>query len=115
MRKTRDACIFQEADLGLGPFAMSASRAQVIDYLRPILVDYIKILGGRGLPEVDPWGFLLPLAPVVWAVLLLTLAGVALFMSFSSCVSPVNTRNTGVMDNLFLLSEALLQQSRWIF
>lgn len=94
---------------------MSASRAKVINYLRPILVDYIKILGGRGRPEVDPWGFLLPLAPLVWVVLFLVLIGVTLFMSLPPCVSLANTTNTGILDNLFLLYETLLQQSKWTF
>lgn len=91
---------------------MSASRSQVIDYLRPILVDYIKILGGRGRPEVDPWGFLLPLAPLVWVVLLLLLAAVALFLFLPYYMCLVNTRKAGIIDNVFLLSETLLQQSK---
>lgn len=91
---------------------MSASRSQVIDYLRPILVDYIKILGGRGRPEVDPWGFLLPLAPLVWVVLLLVLAAVALFLFLPYSMCLINTRKAGIIDNVFLLSETLLQQSK---
>lgn len=60
----------QEVDLALGPFGVTATRAVIVDYTTPVLSDYLKILGGRGRPEVDPWGFLLPLAPLVWAGLL---------------------------------------------
>lgn len=41
-----------------------------MDYTAPVLNDYLRIIGNRGRPEVDPWGFLLPLAPLVWAGLL---------------------------------------------
>ena len=60
----------QEVDLGLGPFGYTASRSKIVDYAAPVFNDYLKIMAGRGLPEVDPWGFLLPLAPLVWAGLL---------------------------------------------
>nr|XP_053643874.1 uncharacterized protein LOC128696577 [Cherax quadricarinatus] len=63
----------QEADLGLGPFGISSIRAEMVDFTRLILVDYIRIMGGRGRSEVDPWGFLLPLQPLVWTFLLATL------------------------------------------
>ncbi|XP_063584651.1 probable glutamate receptor [Penaeus indicus] len=57
----------KEVDLGLGPFGMSTVRAAVVDFTKPILIDYARILGGRGRAEIDPWGFLLPLTPEVWA------------------------------------------------
>ena len=60
----------QEIDIGLGPFGVTAIRAEVVDYTHPILIDYARILGGRGSPELDPWGFLLPLSSTVWMVLI---------------------------------------------
>lgn len=63
----------QEVDLGLGPFSITASRAEVVDYVTPIVSDNLRILGGRGKPEVDPWGFAMPLAPLVWAAVLAAL------------------------------------------
>lgn len=45
---------------------MSAVRAEAVDFSVPILIDYARILAGRGSPEVDPWGFMLPLTPMVW-------------------------------------------------
>lgn len=47
---------------------MSAVRAEAVDFSVPILIDYARILAGRGSPEVDPWGFMLPLTPVVWMI-----------------------------------------------
>ncbi|XP_042233761.1 glutamate receptor-like, partial [Homarus americanus] len=63
----------KEADIGAGPFSVSGTRAHVIDYTTPMLVEYSRMFGGRGLPLVDPWGFLLPLAPLVWAGILTAL------------------------------------------
>ncbi|XP_053632781.2 probable glutamate receptor [Cherax quadricarinatus] len=63
----------EEVSIGVGPFILSEDRAEVVDFTVAILVDYWKILGARGLPEVDPWGFLFPLAPMVWAAVLVAL------------------------------------------
>lgn len=63
----------QEVDIGLGPFGITAARSKIVDYTSPVVNDYLRILAGRGRPEVDPWGFLLPLAPLVWAGLLIAL------------------------------------------
>ncbi|XP_071532997.1 glutamate receptor-like [Panulirus ornatus] len=56
----------EEADIGLGPFSISAPRAEVVDFTYPITLHYLKLLAALGDHEVDPWGFLLPLAPLVW-------------------------------------------------
>ncbi|XP_047482206.1 glutamate receptor ionotropic, delta-1-like [Penaeus chinensis] len=63
----------KEAQLGLGPFGITPSRNEVIEYTAPILIDYIRIMAGRGRPEVDPWGFLFPLTAGVWAAFLASL------------------------------------------
>ncbi|ROT70076.1 olfactory ionotropic receptor IR4 [Penaeus vannamei] len=41
----------KEADIGLGPFGVSASRAEVVDYTGFIVIDYARIIGGRGRAE----------------------------------------------------------------
>ncbi|KAK8377611.1 hypothetical protein O3P69_013925 [Scylla paramamosain] len=64
----------QEADMGLGPFAVTTIRATAVDYTHTILVDYGRILAGSGKPEVDPWGFLLPFTPGVWLAFLAAMA-----------------------------------------
>ncbi|KAG7162319.1 Glutamate receptor-like 25, partial [Homarus americanus] len=60
----------QEVNIGVGPFIISGSRAEAMDFTVPIFLDYWRILGARGQPEVDPWGFILPLAPLVWLAIL---------------------------------------------
>lgn len=56
--------------LGLGPFAVNAARYEAGDFTWPINFLPVKVLVGRGSPEVDPWGFLLPFDPWVWETLL---------------------------------------------
>ncbi|KAK4320101.1 hypothetical protein Pmani_009007 [Petrolisthes manimaculis] len=72
--------------MSIGPFGMSAVRAEAVDFTDPILIDYARILAGKGNPEVDPWGFLLPLTPVVWLAffssLLFLLSSVYLLVFF---------------------------------
>ncbi|KAG7153933.1 Glutamate receptor-like 67, partial [Homarus americanus] len=77
-----------EADIALGPFGITESRTEVVDFTWPVMIQYSRIMGSRGLPEVDPWGFLLPLTPQVWtailAVLLLLPVVIFLLSSFFS-------------------------------
>ena len=73
--------------MGLGPFAVTTIRATAVDYTRNILVDYGRILAGSGKPEVDPWGFLLPLAPMVWVGLVVALLVVmAIVLLLARCL-----------------------------
>ncbi|XP_042239056.1 probable glutamate receptor [Homarus americanus] len=98
----------KEVDLGLGPFGISAVRTEVVDYTVPIMSDYLRILGGRGKPEVDPWGFLLPLAPAVWAVMLASLVlllTTVLLLSFCFSVR---------VPMLSMYFRVLLQENTWV-
>ncbi|XP_045601688.1 probable glutamate receptor [Procambarus clarkii] len=102
----------KEADIGLGPFAVTSVRAEMVDFTYPILVDYGRILARRGRPEVDPWSFLLPFTPEVWvgtlAVLLLVLSTVAVMQRCSARMTAPRDRWLG--DTLFTYSRVLLQQ-----
>ncbi|KAG7160557.1 Glutamate receptor ionotropic, delta-2-like 5 [Homarus americanus] len=60
----------KEADVSLGPFAISWKRNQAVDFAHHYLFDYGSMIKSKGLPEIDPWGFLFPLQPKVWAALL---------------------------------------------
>ncbi|XP_063847886.1 uncharacterized protein LOC135092991 [Scylla paramamosain] len=63
----------EEADLGLGPFAMTPVRAEDVDFTTPVKIFGVRILAGQGKLKVDPWGFVLPLTPTVWIVSLASL------------------------------------------
>lgn len=77
----------QEADFSSSPFGISISRAKVIDFTWPVWTAEFRTLAALGRPEIDPWGFLFPLAPVVWAAILTTMVAIpsAMFF-FSSCL-----------------------------
>ncbi|XP_071540572.1 glutamate receptor 1-like [Panulirus ornatus] len=102
----------QEVDFGVGPFSLSVVRAEMVDYMRLFVGDALKIIGGLGRPEVDPWGFLLPLGPLVWTAILaalLVVPGMVLLLLF--CFPrKAPQRDTWKRDNIFLYVRILLQQ-----
>ncbi|XP_050688350.1 probable glutamate receptor [Eriocheir sinensis] len=60
----------QEADIGLGPFGMSNSRSQVVDFTIPVFLEMLHVLVSRPMPKPDPWGFVAPFTWHVWAAIL---------------------------------------------
>ncbi|XP_071540849.1 probable glutamate receptor [Panulirus ornatus] len=101
-----------EVDIGVGPFSLSGVRAEVVDYMKVFVDDTIKIIGGLGRPEVDPWAFLMPLGPLVWTAILaalLVVPGMVLLLLHSF---PPNTPQKGdwQIENIFLYIRILLQQ-----
>ncbi|XP_068227739.1 glutamate receptor ionotropic, kainate 2-like [Palaemon carinicauda] len=70
-----------EMDLAFVPFSVLYTRAQVLDYTATLMIDYGRILARKGETEINPWGFLMPLAPNVWLYLLLSL-GIVMGISF---------------------------------
>nr|XP_045593557.1 uncharacterized protein LOC123755122 [Procambarus clarkii] len=98
-----------EVDIGLGLFGISEKSAEVVDFTWPVLVAYGRILGGRGRPVVDPWGFVFPLTPLVWAAILATLLVLPLTtFLLSSCVS-IRTP-FDCLDDIFNFLKLILQQ-----
>nr|XP_053636405.1 probable glutamate receptor [Cherax quadricarinatus] len=82
----------EEVSIGAGPFMVDRWRAEVVDFTVPMVLDYWRIMGVRGVPEVDPWGFLFPLAPLVWvAILVALMALAAAVFLMSSCSSLKST------------------------
>ncbi|XP_063879734.1 glutamate receptor ionotropic, kainate 4-like [Scylla paramamosain] len=78
----------EEVNMALGPFAINAARYEAVDFTWPVEYMSVKVFAGRETPEIDPWGFLLPLGPWVWAMvlaflLLLELASFLLSYKFS--------------------------------
>lgn len=103
--------IIQEADLGLGPFMLSPARAAVAEYSIPIWTGTIKMVSGlRGL-KVDPWGFLLPLKPMVWVATLSALLGILVVHLLISTSLPGWTLNSsGWPANTSSCVRVILQQ-----
>ncbi|KAK4313079.1 hypothetical protein Pmani_002250 [Petrolisthes manimaculis] len=103
--------------MSIGPFGMSAVRAEAVDFTDPILIDYARILAGKGNPEVDPWGFLLPLTPVVWLAffssLLFLLSSVYLLVFFVWLKDFCQIIQLG--DISFAYVRVLLQQGKDFF
>ena len=65
--------VFQETSIGLALFAWNAARYEAVDFTWPVTFITVQVFAGRGSPEVDPWGFVLPLGPWVWMTLLSSL------------------------------------------
>ncbi|XP_071545434.1 probable glutamate receptor [Panulirus ornatus] len=105
----------KEVDIGLGPFSIRTYRMEMVDYTREIMFDDNGILVRRGRPQADPWGFLLPLTPLVWAAIMMTLlvvlAVVLLLSSYSGLKSPANT--IWVSNMMFDYIRVLLQQGKY--
>nr|XP_045618625.1 glutamate receptor ionotropic, kainate glr-3-like [Procambarus clarkii] len=99
----------KEADMALGPFAMTAARAADTDFCLPFFTDFSRMLAAGGRPEVDPWGFLLPLAPQVWAA---TLAALVLVVLAVIILSNIAARTPGLAAHIcFTYYSVLLQQA----
>ncbi|XP_045124130.1 probable glutamate receptor [Portunus trituberculatus] len=66
----------EEADFAPGPFIINPQRYEAAQAAAPYSGSNIRILGGLKGLEMDPWGFLFPLTPLVWTVTLVMLVGV---------------------------------------
>ncbi|XP_037790593.1 glutamate receptor ionotropic, kainate 4-like [Penaeus monodon] len=100
----------KEADLALGPFALTEGRAEAADMTKAVFFDKLCIIAGRGRPESDPWGFLLPLAPSVWLALLLA---ILLACASFTVLGERSAEGTGLLRAfgvLFMHVRSLLQQ-----
>ncbi|KAK4309439.1 hypothetical protein Pmani_018936 [Petrolisthes manimaculis] len=101
-----------EVDIALGLFDVTEARAQVVDFTFPVDIMYTRLIFSRGKPAVDPWGFLLPLAPLVWMGLLVALFIVLTVMIVLSYCLPVKDKNneTGHMIKAAKCIRVILQQ-----
>ncbi|XP_071523954.1 probable glutamate receptor [Panulirus ornatus] len=101
----------EEADFATGPFVMSPARGEVVDFCWPLWTDNLRIMGARGRPEVDPWGFLLPLALLVWVAILTALLAVptVLFL-LSHAIHIQASLDRRWLSDVFVFIRILLQQ-----
>ncbi|XP_071536200.1 glutamate receptor ionotropic, delta-1-like [Panulirus ornatus] len=71
----------------------------------------MKLFAALGEPEVDPWGFLLPFAPLVWTAILTSLVVVLTAMLLlSSFISVRSHASDTVNTNAITMIRVLLQQ-----
>ncbi|MPC18113.1 Glutamate receptor [Portunus trituberculatus] len=107
----------EEADFGTGPFILNKARYDAADVTSTIWMDNMRIVSGMGSPEVDPWGFLFPLRPMVWMALITTFFGI---MAVTELLSLFNL-NVHATTNAFSVVRILLQQDeytcnkRWVW
>nr|XP_053653163.1 probable glutamate receptor [Cherax quadricarinatus] len=64
-----------EADIALGPFGLSVSRRQVVDFTVPLSQEIYRIMTARPHPLHDTWVILTPFTWSVWVSLLASLLG----------------------------------------
>ncbi|KAK7083776.1 hypothetical protein SK128_025406 [Halocaridina rubra] len=99
-----------EADIALGPHDLTEIRSTAIDYTAPIFSDARKFVVGQSRTEVDPFGFTLPLAPLVWVGILIAL----LVIAMTAVVLQVNyrrvPRHSFAHDVFFHTYRLLIQQ-----
>lgn len=106
--------VFQETSIGLALFAWNAARYEAVDFTWPVTFITVKVFAGRGSPEVDPWGFLLPLGPWVWMTLFssLLLLSIAFFN-----IAKLFQENFGIEDfsarNIYFVN-ILLRQCKYL-
>ncbi|XP_069950741.1 probable glutamate receptor [Cherax quadricarinatus] len=103
----------KEVDMGLGPYGVIAERTEVIDYTTPVMSDYLRILGGQGIPEVNPWGFLLPLDMTVWAALVGALVLVLATMFVLASILPIKTPVLSLFIRMTLRENTWVPAERW--
>ena len=97
----------------MAALAYTPSRGEVVDFSMPLMVQYSKILGKLGQPELDPWSFHLPLEPYVWLSIIITLLLVSVVMVLLSLTSQASlTHNLSPCwtSDVFQLLRVLLQQ-----
>lgn len=104
--------ILQEADFSIGPFVLSLARAEAVDYTPYLMGSNRRIVSRRGRPEADPWGFLLPLSPLVWTAILASLLGILMAMIGLSFLTLWSSAIGKWMTDTLNLIRIILQQGK---
>lgn len=103
---------FKEADFAPGPFVVSPIRREAVDPTTALHFGNLKILSGLGSLRVDPWSFLLPLSPLVWAAILIALLGVLAILQLLPSCQPdsMQGRSICAANSAFSCVRVILQQ-----
>ena len=90
---------------------ISPVRAEAGDYTSAIWTGNLKIVSGLGGLQVDPWSFLLPLTPLVWAATLAASLGVfAVLLLVTVCLAGKTQKYGRWFASTFGSVRVLLQQ-----
>ncbi|KAK4310292.1 hypothetical protein Pmani_018111 [Petrolisthes manimaculis] len=108
----------KEVDFAVGPFVLNLARAEAVDYTPYLVGANRRIVSRRGRPEADPWGFLLPLSPVVWLAMLGSFLGILMAtigLSFFSLSFSVwrNWMTDGLTLIRIILQQDILTYDKW--
>lgn len=85
-----------------------------MDYTSYVISSAYEVIGARKHPEVDPWGFLYPFSPLLWATLMGVLLIVSGFMMLKNYCLPVCMREETNQAAEHTCLRVLLQQGRSI-
>ncbi|MPC45361.1 Glutamate receptor ionotropic, delta-1 [Portunus trituberculatus] len=101
----------EEADFSPAPFALNPARNEAVDPSSVYGIVQVRILSGLTGLKIDPWGFLLPLTHLVWAVTVAALLGVLFVLQlFPSCLPGRSLLCSDWSVNAFSPVRVLLQQ-----
>lgn len=97
--------------MALGPFISTYNRAMAVSLTPSIVVDPLCVAVGRQLPEVNPWGFMLPFSGMTWLGISLSLVAVIATLLAMSVGNKENQRNLVVrgVDIFFDITMSILQ------
>ncbi|XP_045101286.1 glutamate receptor ionotropic, delta-1-like [Portunus trituberculatus] len=108
----------EEVNMALGPFTINAARYEAVDFTWPVVYMRVKVFAGRKTPEIDPWGFLLPLGRWVWAMVfafLLLLALVSFLLSSKFSPHDVTSENLLYFTSIMLRQSVSLGGGGWMW
>lgn len=99
-------------DFGAGPFMLLPVRVEAGEHTVAIWTGNVKMVGGLKGSKVNPWSFMLPLTPLVWAATLITLLGVFAVLQLLPSCHPGTTLGRGVWlaNNASSCIRVILQQ-----
>ncbi|XP_071516707.1 glutamate receptor ionotropic, delta-2-like [Panulirus ornatus] len=108
----------KEAEIALGPFAMTPQRSSVCDFSIPLVHESFAILTPRPRLESDVSGFLKPFAAQVWLLILASLLSVGTAMACvvwaEGKIFRVITRNIVSKASTWVLLTLSQEGSEWL-
>ena len=95
-----------------GPMITNLLRREVAEHTTVYAIQNLKILSGLTGLKVDPWGFLLPFKPLVWASTLTALLAVLAVQQVLMFTLPGRTSGRYWAVTIFNSVRVILQQGK---